>query len=154
MEGSSQAKAGKALEVQFEMDTDSKSVPSPMKQIRCTNCAASMEQNQSKCEYCGTNYKVRKPAEPHHELDDLRDETGRQLFYKGEPISRRDYREKQREIFQAAMTQALANEVNRMSPNEIIGLGEEMPEVTWSFKEGIFVLSLVIALLILFYLKL
>lgn len=33
MEGSSQAKAGKALEVQFEMDTDSKSVPSPMKEI-------------------------------------------------------------------------------------------------------------------------
>lgn len=77
MEGSSQAKAGKALEVQFEMDTDSKSVPSPMKQIRCTNCAASMEQNQSKCEYCGTNYKVKTfHTDPSSYDEVLRNEQG------------------------------------------------------------------------------
>lgn len=120
----------------------------PMKQIRCTNCAASMEQNQSKCEYCGTSYKVKKPAESHHELDDLRDEAGRQLFYMGKVILKEDYREKQREEMQRRL---FPYEPKQMSPNEIIGSGEEMPEVIWSFKEYVFFVSLGIVLLILFY---
>jgi len=152
LEGSSQAKAGKALEVQFEMDTDSKSVPSPMKQIRCTNCAASMEQNQSKCEYCGTNYK--KPANSSYN-EVLRNEKGEAVKFlngafeiprfMGEPISREDYREKQREFFQKTWTGLSTKEENEMSPNETIGSGAEMPEVNhwkWHYPLALTVLAI------------
>lgn len=90
-----------------------------------------MEQNQSKCEYCGTSYKVKKPAESSYD-EVLRNEAGEAVKwlnfeprFMGESISREDYREKQREIFQRGTIEGLVKEEKQMSLNEIIGSDEE-----------------------------